>query len=74
MLSTLLTNPTHIAPEWLQGRTAYGGLSAAIALASAKAGYADLPPLRSAQIAFVGPLSGDVTATPALLRRGKNSA
>jgi Thioesterase-like superfamily len=60
--------------EWLQGRTAYGGLSAAIALATAKTAYADLPPLRSAQIAFVGPLSGPVTATPSLLRRGKNSA
>ncbi len=74
MLSTLLTNPTHIPPDWLQGRTAYGGLSAAIALAAAKATYANLPPLRSAQIAFVGPLSGEVTATPTLLRRGKNSA
>jgi acyl-CoA thioesterase len=60
--------------EWLQGRTAYGGLSAAIALTAAKAAYADLPPLRSAQIAFVGPLSGTVVAQPSLLRRGKNSA
>jgi acyl-CoA thioesterase len=74
MLSTLLTNPAHIPSEWLQGRTAYGGLSAAIALAATKAAFADLPPLRSAQIAFVGPLSGDVAASPTLLRRGKNSA
>lgn len=73
-LSTLLTSPVHIPAEWLQGRTAYGGLSAAIALAATKAAYPDLPPLRSAQIAFVGPLSGDVTTTPTLLRRGKNSA
>lgn len=63
-----------IADHWLQGRTAYGGLSAAIALHAIKAVLPDLPPLRSAQIAFVGPLSGLVTARPALLRRGKNSA
>jgi hypothetical protein len=63
-----------IPDEWLQGRTAYGGLSAAVALAAAKTAYTDLPPLRSAQVAFVGPLSRAVTATPSLLRRGKNSA
>ncbi len=63
-----------IGDHWLQGRTAYGGLSAAIALAAVKAHYGDLPPLRSAQIAFVGPLAGSVHATPHLLRRGKNSA
>jgi hypothetical protein len=63
-----------IAEEWMQGRTAYGGVSAAIALIAAKALYPDLPPLRSTQVAFVGPLSGEVVATPVLLRRGKNSA
>lgn len=63
-----------IGDEWRQGRTAYGGVSAALALASAKGAHADLPPLRSAQFAFVGPLAGAVTATPTLLRRGKNSA
>jgi acyl-CoA thioesterase len=63
-----------IGEHWLQGRTAYGGASAAIALAAAKAAFDDLPPLRSAQIAFIGPLGGAVQATPQLLRRGKNSA
>lgn len=63
-----------IGDDWLQGRTAYGGLSAAIALHAVKAAVPDLPPLRSAQIAFVGPLAGTVRATPVLLRRGKNSA
>lgn len=65
---------TEIGEHWLQGRTAYGGTSAAIALAAAKAMVPDLPPLRSAQIAFIGPLAGIVSATPQLLRRGKNSA
>lgn len=68
------TLTAEIGEHWLQGRTAYGGLSAAIALAAAKAAFGDLPPLRSAQIAFVGPLAGTVSATPQLLRRGKNSA
>jgi len=63
-----------IGPDWLQGRTAYGGASTAIALSAVKAVHTDLPPLRSAQIAFVGPLAGDVVATPVLLRYGKNSA
>jgi acyl-CoA thioesterase len=63
-----------INEDWLQGRTSYGGLSAALALTAAKAEFADLPPLRSAQIAFVGPLAGTVEASAMLLRRGKNSA
>lgn len=63
-----------LGDHWLQGRTAYGGASAAIALSAIKAAFSDLPPLRSAQIAFVGPLAGNVRATPTLLRRGKNSA
>jgi hypothetical protein len=62
-------------PEgWLQGRTAYGGLSAAIALHCAMQSDADLPPLRSAQVSFVGPLAGPILVTAHRLRRGKNAA
>ena len=66
----------HIAipPSWHQGRTAYGGLSTVLAYQAAKLADADLPPLQSAQIAFVGPLAGDVEVTAAVLRRGKNTA
>ncbi len=63
-----------IGPDWLQGRTAYGGATAAIALATVKHFFTDLPPLRSAQIAFVGPLANKVASAPTLLRRGRNSA
>ncbi|URW76523.1 thioesterase family protein [Sphingomonas donggukensis] len=63
-----------IPADWLQGRTAYGGLSSALALHAAKASDTDLPPLRSALIAFVGPLSGEVTVTAQRLRRGRNAA
>lgn len=65
---------TDIPANWLQGRTAYGGLSAALALDAAKRIADDLPPLRSAQIAFIGPLAGEVTVTATLLRRGRNAA
>jgi len=34
----------------------------------------DLPPLKSAQVAFSGPLSGEVTISTTTLRRGRNSA
>ena len=63
-----------IPPTWLQGRTSYGGLSSALALHAAQRLAPDLPPLRSAQIAFIGPLSGEVSVTATKLRRGRNAA
>lgn len=63
-----------IPPSWHQGRTAYGGLSSALAYQAAKLAEPDLPPLQSAQIAFVGPLAGQVEVTATVLRRGKNTA
>lgn len=65
---------THIPPGWLQGRTAYGGLSSALALHAAQDCEPDLPPLRSAQVAFIGPLAGAVTVTATKLRRGRTAA
>jgi acyl-CoA thioesterase len=62
-----------VPPTWLQGRTAYGGLSAALALETARGLVPDAPPLRSAQISFVGPLSGEVSVTAAILRQGRNA-
>jgi acyl-CoA thioesterase len=63
-----------VPANWLQGRTAYGGFSAALALHVAKASVPDLPPLRSALVAFVGPLAGTITVSAQLLRRGRNAA
>ena len=63
-----------IPADWMQGRTSYGGLSAAIALHAAQQSEPDLPPLRSAQISFIGPLAGDVTVTATKLRRGRTAA
>ena len=63
-----------IPDNWLQGRTSYGGLSAALALHVAQQSDADLPPLRSALVAFIGPLSGEITIRATKLRRGRNAA
>jgi len=64
------TPPTN----WLQGRTIFGGLSAALALKTATDQMPDLPALRSAQIAFVGPAATGLTYSPTLLRQGKSTA
>lgn len=65
---------SQVPPSWMQGRTSFGGYSAALALHAAQRCEPDLPPLRSAQIAFIGPLAGDVTVTATKLRRGRNAA
>ena len=57
--------------DWLQGRTAYGGLSAALALQAARSVAPDAP-LRTAQIAFIGPAAGDLTLNVQTLRAGKS--
>ncbi|MBE2990743.1 thioesterase family protein [Sphingomonas sp. CFBP 13603] len=63
-----------VPDNWLQGRTAYGGFSAALALHVAQKSDVDLPPLRSAQVSFIGPLSGDIVIRASRLRRGRNAA
>jgi acyl-CoA thioesterase len=65
---------TAIPTDWMQGRTAYGGLSAALGLQAVLEAEPDLPPLRSAQVAFIGPLAGAVEVTATKLRRGRNAA
>ena len=65
---------TTVPSNWLQGRTAYGGLSGAVSLHAAQRADVDLPPLRSALVAFVGPLSGEIAVTAQILRRGRNAA
>jgi acyl-CoA thioesterase len=62
-----------VSDDWLQGRTVYGGLAAALCLQGALNAFADLPPLRSAQIAFIGPASGALQITPRVLRKGKST-
>ena len=59
--------------DWGQGRTLYGGMTAALAHEAVRAAHAGLPPLRSAQFTFVGPASGRLRFAPTLLRRGRSS-
>lgn len=63
-----------VPADWMQGRTTYGGFSAALALAAAQRLVDDLPPLRSATINFVGPLAGEVEVRAKVLRRGRNAS
>jgi acyl-CoA thioesterase len=62
-----------IPADWHQGRTAYGGFSATLALVAAMRVDDAPPPLRSAQVSFVGPLYGAVTVRARLLRQGRNA-
>ena len=65
---------TNVPETWLQGRTTYGGLSAAMCLRAVELELPDLPPLRSAQINFIGPVSGEVSIKVSVLRQGKSVA
>lgn len=60
-------------PNWYQGRTAFGGLSAALCLQAAVQASADLPALKAAQVAFIGPAAGPLRFKPQLLRAGKST-
>jgi len=59
--------------DWRQGRTLFGGLSACLAVASAKRAFPDLPPLRSAQLTFIAPVIGELVIKPRILRAGKST-
>jgi acyl-CoA thioesterase len=61
-----------IPAHWKQGRTAYGGISTALAYEAVCRTYDDLPPLRSANINFVGPVSSDPFYKTQILRQGRN--
>jgi acyl-CoA thioesterase len=64
---------TCVPVDWHQGRTAYGGLSSALALTAAMRVGGDLPPLRSAQLSMIAPVAGPVEVRARLLRRGRNA-
>jgi acyl-CoA thioesterase len=58
---------------WSQGRTLYGGMTAALCFEAARRAAPEMP-LRSAQILFAGPAGGTLTLRPRLLRAGRSSA
>ncbi|HKY91028.1 MAG TPA: thioesterase family protein, partial [Nevskiaceae bacterium] len=58
---------------WLQGRTVFGGLQAAVLVRAMRAHCGPDVPLRSLQISFVAPVpAGRVLVTTRLLRQGKS--
>ena len=66
------TMTAQIPESWRQGRTAYGGLTTGLALSAVMTAFPGLPPLRSVQMTFVGPVTVDPVFTPVILRRGRN--
>ncbi len=63
-----------IPDTWTQGRTAYGGLTAALAVAAVlRSSDAPLPTLRAAQFAFTAPAVGKLGMEVARLRQGRTA-
>ncbi|MCD9086855.1 thioesterase family protein [Stenotrophomonas sp. SY1] len=77
-LSTLLSSfdverGLELPDDWRQGRTAYGGILTALAVAAAMTTYSgQMPPLRSVQVTFIGPAVGQLEFRPQVLREGKS--
>ncbi|HSX60969.1 MAG TPA: thioesterase family protein, partial [Tahibacter sp.] len=62
-----------VGDDWLQGRSVFGGLQAAVAVAAMRSLAPELP-LRTLQMTFIAPVpAGTVRATATLLRSGKNT-
>ena len=62
-----------VTPDWLQGRTVFGGLQAAVALRAMRTLLPDVP-LRTLQGTFLAPVpEGTITAQARVLRTGKSA-
>ncbi|WP_170425188.1 thioesterase family protein [Ruegeria arenilitoris] len=61
-----------LPPNWMQGRTGFGGFTAALLLHAARAQHPDLPPLRSAMINFTAPVTEGPDVSAEVLRQGRN--
>jgi acyl-CoA thioesterase len=67
-----------VPPDWLQGRTVFGGMQVALAVRAMRLIMPEAEralPLRAAQATFVGPLVGDtpIHASPQILRTGRST-
>lgn len=64
----------HVSDDWLNGRTVFGGLQAALALAAMRKVLPQAIPLRTLQITFLAPVGGGaVSLTAKVLRTGKSA-
>lgn len=65
--------PLHIPEDWMQGRTAYGGMAAAMTLKSMRRHVPEGRKIRSLLFSFAGPLdSGPFAIQNQVLRSGKS--
>jgi acyl-CoA thioesterase len=67
------SNETEFSEAWTQGRSAYGGLSAALATTAMAKGLENNLPLRSLMVSFIAPIpAGPVAVNVRPQRQGKN--
>ena len=59
--------------DWMQGRSVFGGVQAALALRAMRAHVPAQTPLRTLQITFVAPIAGQLRARATVLRAGANA-
>ncbi|WP_270729914.1 thioesterase family protein [Shimia sp. Alg240-R146] len=62
----------NVPANWAQGRTAFGGFTAAVLLRAALESDTALPPLRSAMINFTAPVTQAPDTSVEVLRQGRN--
>lgn len=61
-----------VGDDWMQGRSVFGGVQAAVALQAMRTLVADIP-LRTLQMTFVAPVGRHVRAQARVLRTGKSA-
>lgn len=63
-----------VGEDWLQGRSVFGGLQAAIAVRAMRTLVSEEFPIRSLQMTFIAPVpAGGIDARAVVLRSGKNT-
>ena len=62
-----------VPPDWLQGRTVFGGLQGALAVRAMRSQVPASLPLRTLQATLIAPSTGDLEIETQLLRTGKNA-
>lgn len=61
----------HVLPDWMQGRTCFGGLMAAWAVRALRNTLEKPSPLVSVHVLFIGPAAGEVAISAQVLRSGR---